>query len=113
MPDDPWGPIDLKNWHQTPAVSGRLATERDVEEGRAVFASHDSGAHPFPVELPAPAVVSEEGIGVPTPVIVIQAEELDDEHIAIGFRYLDGGTGICMAAETEFLAEPDERFRQY
>ena len=90
-------------------MRGRLATQRDVDDGRAVFVS-EGIAQVHEVSLPAPAIVTEEEIGEPTPVIVIQAEELDDEVVAIGYRFLDGGNGICTLAEVAFLREPDERF---
>lgn len=101
-------PIDLKHWRATPAVEGRPATERDVAEGRAVFAV---GGEPVELDLPACAIVREEGVGEPTPVIVVQAERLEDDTIAVGYRLLDGGSGIATLEEVELLSEPDERFR--
>jgi hypothetical protein len=101
-------PIDLKRWRATPVVEGRTATEHDVEAGRAVFAV---GGEPVELDLPSCAIVREEGVGEPTPVIVIQAERLEDDTIAIGFRLLDGGSGIATLEDIELLSEPDERFR--
>ena len=98
----------MKRWRATPAIEGRTATDADVNAGRAVFAV---GGEPVEIDLPACAVVSEEQVGEPTPVIVIQAERLDDGTVAIGYRFLDGGTGIATLEEVEFLEEPDERFR--
>ena len=101
-------PIDIKKWRETPAVSRRTATDEDVNEGRAIFAV---GGEPLDLDLPACAIVREEEIGEPTPVIVVQAERLDDGAIAVGYRLLDGGNGIAPFADVEFLSEPDERFR--
>ena len=101
-------PIDIKRWRATPAVEGRAATELDVNAGRAVFAI---GGEPVEIDLPSCAVVSEEHVGEPTPVIVIQVERLDDGTVAVGYRFLDGGTGIADLEDVEFLSEPDERFR--
>ena len=101
-------PIDVKQWQKTPAVSGRSATEDDVNAGRAIFAV---GGEPLDLDLPACAIVREEQIGEPTPVIVIQAERLDDGTIAVGYRLLDGGNGIAPFEDVELLSEPDERFR--
>lgn len=101
-------PIDMKTWRQTPCVSGRPATDEDVSAGRAVFAVR---GEPVALDLPACAIVTEEDIGEPTPVIVIQAERLEDGTVAIGYRFLDGGTGIASLDEIELLSEPDERFR--
>jgi hypothetical protein len=103
-----WAPIDVAKWRSTPAVTGRAATDADVEAGRAVFAT---GGEPVELDLPSCAIVSEEGIGEPTPVIIIQAERLDDGTIAIGYRLVDGGSGIATLEEVELLSEPDERFR--
>ena len=66
---------------------------------------------PVDIDLPTPAIIAEEEIGEPTPVIVIQAERLEDGTIAVGYRFLDGGTGVAEWDEVEFLSEPDERFR--
>lgn len=101
-------PIDIKQWRATPAVEGRAATEFDVTAGRAVFAVD---GEPVDIDLPACAIVREEGVGEPTPVIVIQVERLDDDSVAVGFRLLDGGSGIADLEDVEFLSEPDERFR--
>jgi hypothetical protein len=101
-------PIDLKRWRNTPAVEGRTATDFDVGAGRAVFAV---GGEPIEIELPACAIVREDGVGEPTPVVVIQAERLDDGTIAVGYRLLDGESGIADWEDVEFLSEPDERFR--
>ncbi len=100
-------PIDMKRWRNTPAIEGRAATESDVNAGRAVFAV---GGEPIDIELPACAIVREEGVGEPTPVIVIQVERLDDGTIAVGYRLLDGEDGIADFEDVEFLSEPDERF---
>lgn len=103
-----WEPIDIKKWRDTPHVEGRAATDRDVEEGRAVFAV---GGEPVELDLPSCAIVQEEGVGEPTPVILIQAERLDDGTVALGYRIVDGGAGIATLDDVELLSEPDERFR--
>lgn len=102
------GPIDLKRWRETPAVHGRAATDLDVNEGRAIFAI---GGEPVDFDLPAPAIVAEEGVGEPTPVIVVQVERLEDGTVVAGYRMIEGGTGIAPLTDVEFLSEPDERFR--
>lgn len=101
-------PIDLKKWRETPHTSGRAANDADVNAGRAVFAVH---GEPVELDLPTCAIVTEEDIGEPTPVIVIQAERLEDGTVAVGYRFLDGGTGIATLNEIELLSEPDERFK--
>jgi hypothetical protein len=61
---------------------------------------------PVPMSLPRPAVLKETG----QPVFVIQAEQIAGK-VAIGYRPLGGGNGLCMLEEVEFLEEPDERFQ--
>ncbi|HET7433693.1 MAG TPA: hypothetical protein VFN10_03160 [Thermoanaerobaculia bacterium] len=101
-------PIDMKKWRATPAIEGRTATDDDVAAGRAVFAV---GGEPVAIDLPACAIISEEGVGEPTPVIAIQVERLEDGSIAVGYRFLEGGSEIADFNDVEFLDEPDERFR--
>jgi hypothetical protein len=100
--------IDMKRWRATPSVSGRAATDADVNEGRAIFAV---GGEPVEIDIPSCAIVREDGVGEATPVIVIQAERLEDGTVAVGFRLIDGGAGIAPLDDVEFLSEPDERFR--
>jgi hypothetical protein len=103
-----WGPIDLKKWRATPITEGRAATDDDVAQGRAAFAV---GGEPVQLDLPSCAIVREEGVGEETPVILIQAERLDDGTIAVGYRLLTGGVGIATLDDVELLSEPDARFR--
>jgi hypothetical protein len=37
MTDKLWGPINPENWNEIPHMTDRLATKKDVKEGRAVF----------------------------------------------------------------------------
>lgn len=102
-------PINLKRWKQTPSVSGRAATDADVDEGRAVFAV---GGEPVALDVPFCAIIREDGVGEETAVVVIQAERLEDGTVAVGFRLLaGGGSGIAPLDDVEVLSEPDERFR--
>ncbi|HVE71639.1 MAG TPA: hypothetical protein VNI54_09750 [Thermoanaerobaculia bacterium] len=102
------GPIDLKRWRSTPHVAERSATDADVDAGRAIFAV---GGEPVELDIPACAIVREDGVGEATPVIIIQAERIEDGTIAVGFRLIDGGSGIAPLDDVELLSEPDERFR--
>jgi hypothetical protein len=101
--------IDIKRWRETPATEGRPANHDDVAEGRAVFAV--GGDPVVEIDVPSCAIVREDEIGEPTPVVVIQVERLDDGTVAVGYRMLDGGSGIAPLEDVEFLSEPDERFR--
>ncbi len=66
MPDQLWGPIDVANWRETPVTLGRVATEQDVDQGRAAFYLPSETSQPHDLPLPAPAIVREEGVGEPT-----------------------------------------------
>ena len=101
-------PLDLKKWRSTPCVSGRTATDADVNDGRAVFAI---GGEPVDMDIPSCAIIREDGVGEATPVVVVQVERLEDGTVAVGYRMLDGGTGIAPFNDVEFLSEPDERFK--
>jgi hypothetical protein len=109
MSEQQWGPIDLKNWRKTPFTEGRSATDDDVTLGRAAFAV---GGEPVELDLPSCAIVREEGVGEETPVILIQAERLEDGTVAVGYRMLTGGVGIATLDDVELLSEPDSRFRE-
>ncbi len=108
--DKLWGPIDMRSWKSTPCVSGRLATEQDVKEGRATFyiAGDKATLKPIAMSLPACAILREEK--KETPVIVIQAEETPKSK-TVGVRFLAGGNGVCTLEELEFLVAPDARFK--
>jgi hypothetical protein len=90
-------PVDMKRWRETPSVSGRAATDADVNAGRAIFAV---GGEPVEVAIPSCAIVREDGIG-----------EATDGMVAIGYRMVDGGSGIAPLDDVEFLSEPDGRFK--
>ena len=107
-----WGPINMQKWKDTPCVSGRLATEQDIKEGKAVFyiSGDRSELKPIKISLPACAIHHDEQSKKSTPVILIQAEETPKVK-AIGFRFLSGGNGVCTLAELEILKSPDERFK--
>ena len=75
--DNRWGPIDRAHWRDVPHMKGRVATEADVKEGRAVFflANVDEvHASPANLELPALALLHSAELEQQTPVVVIQAE---------------------------------------
>ena len=110
MSAEPWGPVDPAGWRSVPHMQGRLAGQADVEAGRAVFHLDVDPRRCAPAELSLPAcAIQTLDDGRRRPVIVIQAEVLRDETI-LGVRYLEGGSGVCYAAEVEFLPGPDHRF---
>ncbi len=110
---DLWGPIDIRRWTETPHVRGRLATEQDVRNGRAVFfLNSGSRQQPFPRNLPIPCcgIQIDPQSRSETPVVVIQAESIGEE-CTVGVRYLDGGNGVCTLEEVQLLPGPDEGFK--
>ncbi len=109
---DPWGPIDISTWKEILFLSGRLADELDVKEGRAVFCLQLSGgveAFPYKMSLPACALLYDEEAESRIPVIVIQAEVADD-CVTVGYRHLTGGNGVCLLDELEILDGPTNEF---
>lgn len=104
-----WDTIDVSDWRELPVVKSRCATEEDVGNGRAVFhvpvGDEYEPSSPAEIGLPRPAIL----IATAQPVFAIQAEEVNGK-IAVGYRPVDGGNGLCMIDELELLDTPDERF---
>ncbi|WP_147431756.1 hypothetical protein [Tenacibaculum discolor] len=97
-------PINLKNWTETPHISGRLATEEDVKNGNATFRiegkrqEHEA----LDVKIPSLAYHIDQKTNMKTPVVVIQGEQIGDQKV-VGIRYLDGTDGVCLLFELEFV----------
>lgn len=98
-----WDAIEIEDWKTVPYLSGRVATERDVKDGRAVFYV-PSGSEPYETELPLFALQTEENSNMKIPCKAIQIENTH-EGTAVGVRYFDGGNGVGMANEFEFYSE--------
>jgi hypothetical protein len=98
-----WEAIEIEDWKTVPHISGRVATEQDVKDGRAVFYV-PSGSEPYETELPLFALQTEENSKKKIPCIAIQIENTP-EGTAVGVRYIDGGNGVGMANEFEFYSE--------
>lgn len=103
-----WEEIDSKNWKEVPSISGRSATQKDVEEGRAVF-HIPTGSEPYDTELPLFAIQIDSENNSRVPCIAIQIENYS-EGTAVGVRYFNGGNGVGMANEFEFYSEITEEF---
>lgn len=103
-----WGIIDLERWRETPCITGRVATEEDIENGIAVFAI-PSGSKPYDVQLPLCAVQTNEETNERIPCIAIQIEEAEN-GVFIGVRYIDGGNGVGTPEDTELYEGPNEEF---
>ena len=110
----PEAPIDPVRFKSLPHTRGRLATEEDIRQGKAIFhiaastGQEGSDASPAELDLPLLGVHHQEG-GQARPGVLIQAEHFKGETI-VGLRYLDGGKGVCTLAELELVDAPDQRF---
>jgi hypothetical protein len=92
-----WGEINSKSWKQTPHIKNKVATEQDVKDGVAAFYIDKSPEDHEPLNIQIPALAyqkDDENILV----VIIQGEKVNNEEV-IGFRYIDGGNGICMLSE--------------
>jgi len=98
--NDLWGAIPLAEWSKVPYIRGRVATEQDVEQGRAVFFVEGTST-PVDMELPCRGVQRLVD-GVEQLVVVIQAE-VTESGILYGVRPLDGGNGTCLDFEVRLL----------
>lgn len=95
--------IDIQNWMNVPFVKGRLATEEDVEEGRAIFKREGKGHYPIDMEIPSLAYLTDVRTQKKNMVVIIQAEMTDGTKF-IGFRALNGGGhGICQLEDLELI----------
>lgn len=93
-------------WPELPSVgfiSGRAATQKDLEAGNAVFVSQVGEVvigTPLKIEIPQYAYHLENG--KKTPVIIVQAEVAKNNTI-IGARNLNGGELVGLLNEFELL----------
>jgi hypothetical protein len=113
MSENLWAEVDIEHWQSVPHISGRVASEDDVEQGRAVFYlgnPDEIGAHSYDqISLPHCATLADEVSGERIPVLVIQVEKAED-RIYVGYRFLGGGNGVCLLSELELVDGPDDRF---
>ncbi|MFO2465774.1 hypothetical protein OOJ96_20620 [Pseudomonas sp. 15FMM2] len=75
---------------ETCFVSGRSATNADVDSGCAAFLINGKGkaaGTPIKLQVPQYAMHIEKGTGTETPVIIIQAEQ-DGNIKAVGYKEL-------------------------
>ena len=102
-------PIDLNNWTETPHVSGRIATEEDVNNGNATFRIDDQGQEhkALNIKIPSLAYHTDQETNEKTPVVVIQGEQVGDQKV-VGIKYLDGSDGVCLLFELEFVENFDD-----
>ncbi len=99
-----WTAINIKSWDKTPAISGRLATEKDVKSGLAVYYINSNGVDhaPYEILLPKLAYLTDAETKKEELVVVIQIEATPKDTVA-GYRNIDGGNGACLLHELKFL----------
>jgi hypothetical protein len=88
-------------------VTGRVATQDDVNAGNAAFAIRDidghPGAKPIRLTIPQYAMYVDRDTGHEVPVVVIQAEDRAGAKLA-GFRLVArDGVGACLLSELRLL----------
>jgi hypothetical protein len=104
MTDDKFGPIDLNNWNKIPFLKGRVANDEDIKFGRAIFMVEGDEHEPIHIEIPALAFQTDEETGERRKVVMIQAERVGTDEV-VGIRYIDGGDGVCMRFELDFISD--------
>ena len=91
---------------EIPFVSGRVATEDDINRGAAVFLLQSEGVNigtPIDIELPQYATHYDEESGVKTNVVLIQAENADNYEYYGAYTFEDGGYFIGYSDEFTLL----------
>lgn len=93
-------------WPKLPSVgfiSGRAATQKDLDAGNAVFVSQVGNVvigTPLKIEIPQYAYHLKNGKKIP--VIIVQAEEAKNNKI-VGARNSNGGELVGLLNEFELL----------
>ena len=96
-------PISSIHWPDLKKIGhtkGRLATEKDIKDGSAVFVLQ-SGAAPIDIEIPQYALHINKKTGVETPGVIIQAEQADQGQKVVGFAPI-GSSKFLAALFHEF-----------
>jgi hypothetical protein len=104
MAENKFGPIELSDWKKVPFTKGRLATKEDIDLGKAIFQIEGNGEEhiPLEIEIPSLAYHIDQDTNEKTKVVVIQGEQVGTEKV-VGIRYLNGGDGVCLLFELEFI----------
>ena len=104
--------FDIRNWKNIDHVSGRTATQDDVDAGRASFVIDGGRSTAMEMEIPSVVVRKNEQTEEELIAIVIQAEQIG-EHQLIGIRYADGRVGACPLSEITFVEDPQKEFDRF
>ena len=98
-----WGPPEVSNLATIPHVKNQVATEQDVQEGRAVFFIEGNEQRHLPINMKIPTIAYQidPESNSKLLVVIIQAETVGNEKL-VGVRYIEGGNGVCSLSEIEF-----------
>lgn len=119
---DMFGPIDIKSWQETPAVSRRLPTPEDIVQGRSIlyYGEDNPNVKAYNIDLPKLAYYTSNHpttefdwwwkTGYTNPktelVVVVQMVESAEDTI-VGFRYLTGSVAGSTISDFRFLTDDE------
>ena len=87
----------IKSLKEVPYIRGRIAKEKDMQDGKAIFYLPEKGiTKPAKLNIPCFAYQKKK------PIIIFQAEETT-QGIVLGVRYVDNSTGVCMLSDVKFI----------
>lgn len=113
MRQERWYTLDMDYWDKVPHTKGRLATNIDVEKGKAAFFIHRKysyKAKPLPIQIPVCAHYKDPITKRKIPVIIIQAERLNMREY-IGYVDVEtGDLGIGFLKNFKLLDKPTKDF---
>jgi hypothetical protein len=103
-------PAHAEQWPELPTeafLTGRPATQTDVDEGRAIFVLAAGGVpvgKPIPISIPQYALLNGEGSKPPIPVVVVQAEEFPKGKL-VGVRDARGKEYVVQLSDLKLLGK--------
>ncbi|NNC98232.1 MAG: hypothetical protein HKN88_09205 [Gammaproteobacteria bacterium] len=103
LPEFDWCEIKSNEWKTLPCLSGRTASQEDVQNGSAVFTA-ERGSLPHAINLPACALYHDVDKGKKIPSVIIQAEAIGEE-VYLGIRFFTGGNAVCKIDEVELIGQ--------
>ena len=98
---------DWPSLAELPHISGRPATEKDIDAGRATFLLGSEGTskgNPMTIQIPQYAWHAQEG-DPKVPVIIIQAESLDGMDVLGVYEFQSGQYGVGLIQEFTLLGD--------
>jgi len=92
-------------------VSGRLATKEDIDAGAAIFMLQVEGTRigePIDIAVPQYAIQTESASGNKMAVVIVQAEETEDQKIigALGCKSDEFSLGLLEEFELRGTTKP-------